>query len=66
MPDDRNSWSDPAPNTGGLGGPDMMLEDREAHEEQLREEVEVEHLVAEGQPAKPGLMARIKARFGRS
>ena len=59
MPDDRPMWPDPSPGAG-MGKLDTLLANREAHQEQMREELELEHEAREGEARRRGLRERIR------
>jgi len=60
MPDHRPIY--PVPPIGsGAQRADQALRNREEHQEQMREFLELQHLAREGQPPKPGLVDRIRA-----
>jgi hypothetical protein len=65
MPDTRPTWPDPS-NGYGVGKADALLHNREAHQDQMREALELERLAKEAEGPKPGVIARIRGLFGRS
>ena len=65
MPEYRPMWPDPAAG-GGLQKIDALLQNRDAHQELMREQIELEHIAREGQPGHPGLVGRIRRLFRRS
>ena len=64
MPDNRPSNPVPPVGSGALRA-DQALRNREEHQEQMREALELQRLAHEGQPTKPRLVDRIRALFGR-
>jgi len=64
MPDNRPI--NPVPPAGsGAFRADQALRNREAHQEQMRAELELAHLAHEGQPPKPSLADRLRGLFRR-
>ena len=64
MPDNRPI--NPVPPAGsGTFRADQALRNREAHQEQMRQELELQHLAREGQPPKPSLADRLRGLFRR-
>ena len=64
MPDHRPTWPDAAAGSGTQKA-DTLLRNREAHQEQMRAQLELEHLASDGQPRKPGLFERIRGLLHR-
>ncbi len=64
MPDHRPTWPDPAAGSGTQKA-DTLVRNHEAHQELMREQIELEHLAREGRPRKPGLVERIRGLFHR-
>ena len=63
MPDHRPTFQTPSAG-GGAQRLDETVRNRESHQEQMRQELELQHLAREGQPAKPSLMRRLRGVFG--
>ena len=62
MPDHRATFQTPAAG-GGAQRLDQVVRNRESSEDQMREELELQHLAREGQPPRPGLMDRLRGLF---
>jgi hypothetical protein len=59
MPDHRPTFQTPSAG-GGVQRLDQTVRNRESHQEQMREEFELQHLAREGRPHKPSLMERLR------
>ncbi len=62
MPDHRPTFQTPEAG-GGAQRLDQVVRNREAHQDQMRQELELQHLAREGQPPKPGLLERLLVRL---
>ena len=64
MPDHRPTYPTPPVGSGALRA-DQALRNREVHQEQMRAQLELQHLAHEGQPPTPSLMDRVRSLFRR-
>jgi len=64
MPDHRPTSQTPAAG-GGAQGLDQVVRNRESSQDQMRHELELQHLPREGQPPKPSLLDRLRGLFRR-